>query len=220
MNKLRSQHKRVIFAVFALSASLYFFLLINLPNSKAPLDLLAWFGVSWSVVAGLVILLYERWAWRIINPQFDFDGKWRFTEIQYRPNSGDYERVPVFHGKGSMRIVQDVRAIWITEGQTYRLAAMVSEKKDARTSKGTKTSDWWSESCELDDKASRIYCTLNHQSALDREGGTIGYAVEIYRVTERGKRGRPTKMASTVYHCIGFGTAHTVEVIYTRDRTG
>lgn len=218
MNKLRGNHKRFIYTTFAVTASVYFFLL-NAQVSKATLETQGWFGISWSVVAGLVVFLYESWLWRVFNRKFDFGGIWRFTETQYNVNPDGQEPVVACYGKGSMRIVQDVRSICITEGQTYEMTAdpAVGSEIDVDLTAATKSSDWWSISCELEDNASKIYGALDHESTRRRKGKPIGYGMEVFRVTERSRWGRPIKMSSTVYHCIGAGEPRVIDVSYTRD---
>jgi hypothetical protein len=221
VNKLRDKHKRFIYVTFGVTASLYFLLLLRIPFSRAALDLLGWFGISWSVVAGLVVFLYEKWAWRMFNAKFDFGGRWRFTEKQYRVGPDTRGRVFVCHGKGSMKILQDLRSICITEGQTYEVKAREADMKsvmNADLSICKKTADWWSIACEMDDDASKIYGALDHKSTLSRKGKPIEYGVEVFRVTERTRWGRPINMSSTVYHCVGAGDALQIDVNYARNR--
>jgi hypothetical protein len=211
MNKLRDQYKRFIYTVFGLTASVYFFFLLKIPSSKSILDNLDWFGLSWAVFAGLIVVVYERWGWRIFNPKFDLVGLWNFTESQYVA-VGDRQRAFDYDARGSVRILQDLQSIRLIEGQTYKT-------KPASTivpSERNKTADWWSIACELNDTASRMDAVLDHAPTL-AEGNGIQYGVEIFRITARTKWGRPTKMSSTVYHCVGSGKAHQIDVSYTRD---
>jgi hypothetical protein len=220
MNKLRAKHKRFIYVTFGAAASFYFFLLLEIPFSRPTLDILGWFGISWSVVAGLVVFLYEKWAWRLFNAKFDFGGLWLFTEKQYRVGPNTPEPEFAYHAKGTMKIVQDVQSICITEGQTYEVPVPESDfKKVANVdlSTCTKTADWWSVSCELDDDASKIYSTLDHKSILSRKGKPIEFGVEVFTVTERTKRDRPIGMASRVYHCVGAGEPLQIDVDYRRN---
>lgn len=220
MNRLRDHHKRFIYAALAATASFYFFLLFKVQSSRATLDTLAWFGVSWSVVGGLVVILYEKWVWRICNRKYDFAGIWRFTETQYRVNPESLEAVVACYARGSMRIVQDLRSICIVEGQTYELNRQDTAATDISNTDpppANKTSDWWSIACELDENASKIYGALDHESTLERKGKPIGYGIEVFRVRERTKSGRPIRMSSTVYHCIGAGEPRQIDVNYTRD---
>ena len=117
------------------------------------------------------------------------------------------------------KIYQNVRSISIIEGETYEQkerSSNITTKPETKPTASKKIADWWSVSCELDENAGRISCTLEHDFLLNREEGDIRYGVEIIKVTKRGRRGRPIKLSSKVYHCIGAKDPHQIEVSYTR----
>lgn len=209
MDKIRSQHKLCIYLVFGVTASIWFYILFNYPGSTSKLGNLQWFGITWTAVAALLVLLYEKWGWRWINPQFNFVGEWDFTEEQYTLDRGSEEDQFVYEASGSMRIVQDVRSISVVEGQTFRTmdkAACPSGKRQIAV--------WRSLACNLNDTATVIWCALGHESSPGRKGGAVMYAIEIISVMKRDHRGRPAEMSSVVYHCVGSGTPHLVKTNY------
>ena len=208
MDKIRNQHKHFVYSVFVLSASLYFFLYINTPSTKSTLNLLRWFGFSWPACAAFIIFVYERWGWKIVNPRFDFSGQWDFFENQFSLNPETGEHNFEYEATGSMKIMQSVRSIAIIEGQTH--------KKNLKGSIKTGVATWWSLSCELDKLGSILHCALDHKSAPGRKGGAVKYGVEVLTVEDRDNHGRPIKMSSVVYHCVGTGTPHLVNATYNR----
>jgi hypothetical protein len=207
MNKIRNQHKFIIYSVFALSASLYFFILINAPSTKDALSLLQWFGISWVAIAASIIFLYEKWGWKILNPRLDFAGQWCFSEEQFICNPETQQHTFAYVAKGNMTIVQDVSSIAIIEGQT---------QQKLENSTTTDIATWWSVACDLNDTGSILYCALDHKSTPGRKGGAVRYGVEVFTVKERDSLGHPIKMSSVVYHCIGAGVPHLVNVDYER----
>ena len=168
-----------------------------------------WFGLSWSFVAGAFIFLYEAILWRILNPRLDFSGVWNFSEKQLELQTDTQTYIHKYDATGSMRIDQSVRNIFIVEGQTRK------RPKDGASGE-VELSSWWSLACELSECGTLLYSALDHRSAPTREGGAVKYGVEIFSIEARGRFGRPKKLSSTVYHCVGAGTPHIVTVHYER----
>ena len=99
MDKLRSQHQRLIYAVFPLAAAVYYFLLTSVPAAMEKLRILEWFGISWVVIAGAVIFLYEVWGWKIVNPSLNFSGRWTFGASAYPILSNSEYQLPYLGSK-------------------------------------------------------------------------------------------------------------------------
>lgn len=209
MNKIREQHKFVIYSIFVVTASVYFFLSTSVSIASDVIDRLRFFGVSWPVIAGGAVFLYEKWGWKFFNPRLDFSGQWRFSEDQFILDAETGDHKFSYSASGCMTVVQDVRSVSIIEGQT--------KKKVEQGSGDQEISTWWSVSCDLNDTGSVLYCALDHKSAPGRKGGAVKYGVEVFSVKERDLKGRPVEMSSVVYHCIGAGVPHLVHVNYTRD---
>jgi len=207
MDKLRSQRDKVTYLVIFLAASSYYFLYGNLPAFKRLSDTAQLFGISWTILPLLLMLAYEKFGWKWINPEFDFAGYWDFIEDQFdaTPDGEKYD----YSAWGHLKIVQNTTSIRIVDGQTHK------GNPDERQ-QPLEVSRWWSASCELDAENGVISATLHHESSPVRVGGAVLYGVEIFTVTKRGPREKPLNMSSKVYHCVGYGQPRIVAVRYTR----
>lgn len=203
MEYLRKQHTTVIYSVLFFSAPLYFYLYYQVPYFREISDTFTIVNLSWSIVPVSVVLVYETWLWRALNPRLDYSGKWEFLEDQHSVD-GQLD----YRAYGSMKIEQSTRRIQLVEGITVQIFEDDSQNRQVAT--------WHSTGCSLDEKTGQISAALDHLPNSDRQGGAIKYGVEILRVSERGSRGRPTRMSAKVYHCVGWGEPRVVTTEYTR----
>jgi hypothetical protein len=210
METLRNQHRAVIIGTFTIVAAWYYYFYYHYHASERPMfDLFAVLGLTLPGLAYLPVLFYEKIGWRIFNPRLDFDDQWAFIETQNALDGSGRNFVRAYDAWGYMRVDQGIDSIAVVEGQTF-------------TEDDKLMSEWYSKTCDLDGNVG-IVAALEHLPSPGTKGGNVKYGIEVFRVTRRahtlfGKgRGKPTHMASIVYHCIEKESpAHQVEVKYVR----
>jgi hypothetical protein len=212
MKTLHRQHKAVMVAVFTTLAGWYYYFYYHYKVPTNPefrfIDILS---ISFSAVAGAVILFYETFAWRWFNPRLDFSGEWGFTETQFAidPTTGEFQ--PAFDAWGVLTITEDVSSIGIAKGETF-----IGDGEHKR-----RFSTWHSMACDLNEDGNQLFAALDHTPVPGGKGGDVKYGIEIFTVTNRQntwlRKGRPLTMTSEVLHSIERGAkAHRVSVDYIR----
>jgi hypothetical protein len=197
MEKLRTQYRTTVLSSTVGVAALYWYLYYTYGNQLGTLkELLPLVGLSVPVIAGAIILFYERIGWRLINRPHDFAGDWHFVGTQYSVDPVTKEYSEAYDVWGTMTIEQSIDSIEISSGETYK------ECKGESPHLGT----WKSISFDQDKSGTQLVVALDHQMSPARKSGNTKYGLEIFTAVKWHEgffgRGHPIEMSSEVYHCI------------------
>lgn len=210
MEHLRRQYRTIIISIFGIATAASVLLASILQKSPLTNDLLDYVvRAAPAALAGIALLAYEAFGWRLANSKLDFAGEWVFSETQYIVDPQTGTRTRDFDAWGTARFVQGPHHFALARGET-RKGAIPSQPQTQKAD-----SIWHSIASEIRDGGQKIHLCIHHDSSFAPET-PLGYAVEIMNVTGANWRGAPNRMSSEVLLCADAKVPRVVVCHYER----